>query len=204
MQCSDGIYLKGLKDEKQMNNIIIKKSKRKTIQIEINESLDVVVRAPLRMSKAAINKFIDEHSKWIDEHMELMKKKQKEDKEVNRLSLLELNELINSVRTVIPKRVKYYAPIVGVTYGRISIRNQKTRWGSCSSKGNLNFNVALMRAPIEVLDYVVVHELCHRIEMNHSEKFWKEIERVMPDYKIHKKWLKDNGNKLLAELKWVE
>lgn len=204
MQCSDGIYLRDLKDEKQMNNIIIKKSKRKTIQIEINESLDIVVRAPLRMSKAAINKFIDEYSKWIDKYMELMKIKQKEDKKVNRLSLLELNELINSARTVIPKRVKYYAPIVGVTYGRISIRNQKTRWGSCSSKGNLNFNVALMRAPIEVLDYVVVHELCHRIEMNHSEKFWKEIERVMPDYKIHRKWLKDNGNKLLAELKWVE
>lgn len=187
-----------------MNNIIIKKSKRKTIQIEINESLDIVVRAPLRMSKVAINKFIDEHSKWIDEHMELMKKKQKEDEEVNRLSLFELNELINSARTVIPKRVKYYAPIVGVTYGRISIKNQKTRWGSCSNKGNLNFNVALMRAPIEVLDYVVVHELCHRIEMNHSEKFWKEIERVMPDYKIYRKWLKDNGNKLLAELKWTE
>ncbi len=80
MQYSDGIYLKVLKDEKQMNNIIIKKSKRKTIQIEINESLDIVVRAPISMSKAAINKFIDEHSKWIDEHMELMKKKQKEDK----------------------------------------------------------------------------------------------------------------------------
>lgn len=204
MQYLDGIYLRDLKDKKLMNNIIIKKSKRKTIQIEINESLDIVVRAPLRMSKVAINKFIDEHSKWIDEHMELMKKKQKEDEEVNRLSLFELNELINSARTVIPKRVKYYAPIVGVTYGRISIKNQKTRWGSCSNKGNLNFNVALMRAPIEVLDYVVVHELCHRIEMNHSEKFWKEIERVMPDYKIYRKWLKDNGNKLLAELKWTE
>ncbi len=83
---------------------------------------------------------------------------------------------------VIPERVRPYAPIVGVTYGRITIRNQKTRWGSCSSKGNLNFNVALMLVPEEVMDYVVVHELTHRKEMNHSQNFWTEVERVCPEY----------------------
>ena len=110
-----------------------------------------------------------------------MQAQEEELKNVRTITELELNELINSAMRVIPERVRYYAPIVGVDYGRITIRNQKTRWGSCSSAGNLNFNVALMRVPLEVLDYVVVHELCHRIELNHSKRFWSEVERVLPD-----------------------
>ena len=90
---------------------------------------------------------------------------------------------------------------MGVDYGQITIRSQKTRWGSCSSKGNLNFNCLLLLAPPEVLDYVVVHELCHRKEMNHSPRFWAEVARVMPDYKVRRKWLKDNGNGLMQLLK---
>ena len=79
-----------------------------------------------------------------------------------------------AVKTI-PEKVRYYAPLVGVTYGRITIRNQRTRWGSCSSKGNLNFNCLLMLAPPEVLDSVVVHELCHRKEMNHSKMKWNQL-----------------------------
>ena len=91
----------------------------------------------------------------------------------------------------------YFAKQIGATYGRITIRNQKTRWGSCSSKGNLNFNCLLMLAPSEVIDYVVVHELCHRKEMNHSKAFWSEVEKVLPDYKAHVKWLKDEGGNIM-------
>ena len=98
---------------------------------------------------------------------------------------------------VIPERVEYFAKVIGVTYGKITIRNQKTRWGSCSSKGNLNFNCLLMLAPSEVLDYVVVHELCHRKQMNHSKAFWAEVEKVCPDYKAAKKWLKEEGSQLI-------
>lgn len=85
---------------------------------------------------------------------------------------------------------------MGVTYGRITIREQKTRWGSCSSKGNLNFNWRLIFAPEYVLDYVVVHELAHRKEMNHSKAFYAVIESVLPDYQTAKKWLKDHGHEL--------
>ena len=97
---------------------------------------------------------------------------------------------------MIPARAAYYAPLIGVTYGRITIRNQTSRWGSCSSKGNLNFNWRLIFAPEEVVDYIVVHELAHRKEMNHSRAFYNVVASVLPDYKVQEKWLKENGEKL--------
>ena len=91
--------------------------------------------------------------------------------------------MTEEARIVIPERVKYFAKIIGVTYGQITIRHQKTRWGSCSSSGNLNFNCMLMATSPELIDYVVVHELCHRKQMNHSPLFWKEVEEILPDYR---------------------
>ena len=92
--------------------------------------------------------------------------------------------------------VKYWASKIGVQYGRIAIKDQKTRWGSCSTKGNLNFNRRLAAAPSPVKDYVVIHELCHLIEMNHSKKFWNEVSRFCPDHKAHRKWLREHGREL--------
>lgn len=94
---------------------------------------------------------------------------------------------------IIVARVDFYAPILAVHYNRIVLKEQKTCWGSCSSKLNLNFNWKLLLMPPEVMDYVIVHELSHLLEMNHSKNFWKVVEKVMPDYKIHRKWLKENG-----------
>lgn len=113
------------------------------------------------------------------------------------LTVTEIKELADKALKYIPERVAHFARIIGVDYGRITIRNQKTRWGSCSSKGNLNFNCLLMMTPPEVIDYVVVHELCHRKEMNHSKAFWNEVEKVMPDYKAYIKWLKEEGHFLM-------
>ncbi len=101
---------------------------------------------------------------------------------------------------VYPQRVAYYARLLGVTYGRITVRMQKTRWGSCSAEGNLNFNVLLLLAPEAVLDYVVIHELCHRKFMNHSADFWRCVGEIMPEYKAHRKWLKDHGAELMSRI----
>ena len=97
----------------------------------------------------------------------------------------------------IPQRCAYYAEILGVSYGRISIREQKTRWGSCSAKKNLNFNWKLMLAPPDVLDYVVVHELCHLVHMDHSQAFWALVGSVLPDYRVRRRWLKEHGDELM-------
>ena len=116
------------------------------------------------------------------------------------LTTEEIKKLAEEALQYIPQRTAFYAPLVKVSYGRITIRNQKSRWGSCSGKGNLNFNCLLMLMPPEVIDYVVVHELCHRLEMNHSERFWKEVERVLPDYKLRKKWLRENGDRIMRRM----
>ena len=129
-----------------------------------------------------------------------IEEQQKKANAVEPLSMNEIRALADQALKVIPERVKYYAPKVGVTYGRITIRNQRSKWGSCSSKGNLNFNCLLMLTPPEVLDSVVVHELCHRKEMNHSEKFYSEVLRVFPDYWKWDKWLKENGNLLMMRM----
>ena len=168
------------------------RSSRKTIAIEIMPNGEVIVRAPNCMGIAAIETFVFEKQDWIEKHLA---------KQPAPLpAFTDIRALAQKAKTVIPERVAYYAAIVGVTYDKITIRSQRTRWGSCSSQGNLNFNCLLMLAPENVLDYVVVHELCHRKEMNHSPKFWAEVERVLPDYRQSKRWLKENGQALMGRL----
>jgi predicted metal-dependent hydrolase len=106
---------------------------------------------------------------------------------------------IEKFKLIIEERVKHYSEIIGVHPQKITIREQKTRWGSCSGRGNINFNWKLIMASLEVLDYVVIHELCHMREMNHSEKFWKLVEGIFPQYKKCRVWLKEKGDQLSIE-----
>ena len=96
----------------------------------------------------------------------------------------------------IRQRISVFQPVIGGEFGRVAVRDQRSRWGSCSSKHNLNFNWKLIMAPPQVLDYVVIHELCHLHEFNHSARFWRLVEGVMPDYEVWKKWLKNHGAEL--------
>jgi len=106
---------------------------------------------------------------------------------------------IEQFKLIIEERVKHYSAIIGVLPQKITIREQKTRWGSCSARGNINLNWKLIMASLEVLDYVVIHELCHMREMNHSKEFWKLVEGVFPQYKKCRVWLKENGDFLSIE-----
>ncbi len=187
-------------DPKAQNpvEVTLIRSRRKTVGIRVNPDLTVTVRAPLRISKREIERILEEKSAWIQKSIDELKtyKEKNEEEEYNKLNAEEIKELSARAHRVIPERVAYYAKQIGVDYGRITIRHQKTRWGSCSAKGNLNFNCLLMLSPTEVLDYVIVHELCHRKEMNHSKRFWAEVEKAYPAYKEARLWLKKNGQRL--------
>ena len=172
----------------------IVRSDRKTIAIQIMPEGRVILRCPRRMSRDAIARFVASKENWIRTHLEKLPSPQPT------LTQGELDNLAAQAKRLLPLRVSHFAPAVGVDYGRITIRAQHTRWGSCSAKGNLNFNCLLMLAPEPVLDYVVVHELCHRKHMNHSAAFWAEVERVLPDYRERRTWLKANGNALIGRL----
>ena len=171
------------------------RSNRKTIAIQIMPDGSIVVRSPKRMRVDEVRKFVNSKSTWIEKHLT-----NRVPRNVEKLTDSELKELRERTRILVTERVRYFAPLVGVTYNQIAIRTQRTRWGSCSSKGNLNFNCILSLVPSEVLDYVVVHELCHIKELNHSDRFWNEVSRILPDYKTRKQWLKDNGPSLIARI----
>ena len=171
------------------------KSDRKTVAIQIKPDGQVVVRCPKRMRIEEARRFVESKTDWIEKHLA-----QRPLQDVAKYTPKEIEQLREQARKLIAERVKHFAPIVGVTYGQIAIRTQHTRWGSCSSKGNLNFNCLLALVPPEVLDYVVVHELCHRKELNHSARFWNEVERILPDYKTRRSWLKERGSGLIARI----
>ncbi len=172
------------------------RSSRRTIGIQITPDGLVLVRCPNRMRADDIRRFVESKSDWIGKHLAEVEARP----QLPIFTQKEIETLARQAVQVIPERVAYFAPKVGVTFGKITIRNQRTRWGSCSSQGNLNFNCLLMLAPPQVADYVVVHELCHRKEMNHSQKFWQEVEKVLPDYRIQRNWLKEHGSELIARL----
>ena len=172
------------------------RSSRKTISIVIKPTGEVEVRCPKKCSRRDVEAFLISKAAWIQGHLE----KIAERPAGAILSEAEQKALAKQAAQILPSKVQHFAAEIGVSYGRITIRSQRTRWGSCSAKGNLNFNCLLMLCPEEVQDYVVVHELCHRKEMNHSAAFWAEVEKYCPDYKLHRKWLKENGASLIARL----
>ena len=180
--------------------VTVIRSNRKTVAIQVNSDLSVTVRAPYSASEKDIEEILKKKEAWISRHIEKIKKTKErfEAEPTEKLTREKVIALAEEALKVIPERVEYFAKVIGVTYGKITVRNQKTRWGSCSSKGNLNFNCLLMLAPPEVLDYVVVHELCHRKQMNHSKAFWLEVEKVLPNYKEVSKWLKEEGSQMIT------
>ena len=188
-----------IKNEFPNTKITIIKSERKTLSIELKAG-EIIARAPKRMKDDEIFSFINSKKSWIYKHLDALAKRKESLSDEAPFSEEELKALAQKAAVIIPERVKLYAEKIGVTYGRITIRAQKTRWGSCSSKGNLNFNCLLALFPLEIIDSVVVHELCHRKQMNHSPEFYREIGKVFPDHKKCRQWLKENGSVYMSKL----
>lgn len=182
-------------------NINVKniRSNRKTLSIELRPN-EIIARTPMRMKEKEILNFIESKKDWIDKHLTKLNERQKVLNDLKPFTQEEIKQFTAKAKLDIPKRVEYYAKIIGVDYNRITIRCQRTRWGSCSSKGNLNFNCLLVLLPDEIIDSIVVHELCHMKQMNHSARFYAEIDKVFPNYKKCHLWLKQNGGMYLDRI----
>lgn len=169
------------------------RSNRKTLSIRITSHGQVEIRAPHYVSDEYIRKFAESNRQWVAEKLSHISP-------LPPFTQAELQQFSAGLKILLPKRLTEYAKMLGVTYNRVAIRSQHTRWGSCSSKGNLNFNCVLALVPPDVLDYVVVHELCHLRELNHSPRFWALVESVLPDYRLRRKWLEEHGKELISRL----
>ena len=172
------------------------RSNRKSLSIRVTDDGVVEVRCPLFLPSSEIERMEYSKADWILKKLHDLQN----NPTVTPFSPEEIAALARRARTLLPPRVEFFAHRLGVSYRRITIRSQRTRWGSCSGKGNLNFNCLLMLTPPEVIDYVIVHELCHLKQMNHSPAFWAEVKRLLPDYKLQQKWLKENGESLIRRL----
>lgn len=176
------------------------KSRRKTWAISVEENAEVRIKVPFSATEKDISRILSEKRAWIIRHYKerlrlWQERPQSELPDAQREALKK--RYIQAAKEYFPKRAAYFRQFTGGHYERITIREQKTRWGSCSSRGTLSFNWKLMLAPPGVLDYVVVHELCHLKHMDHSREFWAAVESVMPDYRERRRWLKEHGNELV-------
>jgi predicted metal-dependent hydrolase len=181
----------------------IVRSARRTICIVIDKDANIELRIPQKTTEREITDVLKLKTNWIiKKHREITKQllsardKQNTDRFTDRQRTLLEKRYRKSAADYFTLRVQHYESIMGVQHKKIVIRDQKTRWGSCSTTGTLSFNWRLMLAPSEVIDYVVVHELCHFRHMDHSKDFWACVESVMPDYRTHKQWLRDHGREL--------
>jgi predicted metal-dependent hydrolase len=214
----------------------LKRTKRKTISLQIKADGRLIVHAPLLAAKSIILKAVTEKSSWIIEKQQAMLKKLRENspKAYNAGEILlyrgqpitlEYSEQVNEVELkgnnlFVPKKyygaakqevewwyqvqaandinimLKHCVKLLGFTYKSAKLSNASTHWGSCGPNNTLNFGWRLVMAPPEVLNYVVLHELCHTVHHNHSAAFWQKVAQLMPDYEVHRSWLKENGHKL--------
>ncbi len=162
-------------------------SDRKTLSILVKNG-DLIVRAPMKTSINRIEDFIKQNLSWIEKNME---KSKKHIYLTKGLGESEIAELKKNAKVYFEEKTRFYSKIMNVKYGRITITSAKIRFGSCSSKGNICYAYRLMLYPEEAREYVVVHELAHCIEMNHSKAFYRIIESILPDYKKRKKMLEN-------------
>lgn len=172
--------------------ISVIRSARKSLGLEVRDANTVLARIPTRVSDRELKTFVENHRSWILEKTEVMAEREEKRKSTPAPppELLSKTDRMK-IQLKIGKRVRHYCEAMGVTVGYVTVKNQKTRWGSCSAKGNVNFNYQLAFLPDELLDYVVIHELAHRRHMNHSRAFWAEVEKYCPDYLERREQLKE-------------
>ncbi len=169
-----------------MEYSLIFSKKRKTVSISVRNG-GIVVRAPYGTSKTLIDKFVFDNEKWITSQKE--KEKRREEK-FESLTEKQIKEYKKKAKEYFTSKTEEYSKIMNLKYGRITITSAKKRFGSCSSQGNISYSYRLMLYPESAREYVVVHELAHIKEMNHSKRFYDIVRGVLPDYKERRQMLR--------------
>ena len=170
-----------------MKEYEIIRSKRKTVALEVDRDGKVKVRAPLKMKKEEIERFVSSHEKWIENAVE--RQKQRREKEVERTPE-QIKEAKKELKSIILPMIEKYSALMGVRPEAVTITSAQTRFGSCSGKNRISFSYRLADYPLEAVEYVVVHELAHIKQKNHGKNFYALIEKHLPDYKERVKLLK--------------
>ena len=154
------------------------RSARRTLALQVEKNGDVLVRAPYRTGEDRIKAFVSEHLDWIEKQRARMAARA-----LPPLTEAEIKVLRARAKADLPVRTDFWAKRMGVEYTRVTITSAEKRFGSCNSRGGIAYSYRLMQFPEAVIDYVVVHELAHRTEMNHSARFYAVIAEQLPDYK---------------------
>lgn len=158
------------------------------IRVSVYPDESVVVTVPRGASDSEVDKFISEKQNWIDKHIQDFRNSARVSYPFSgRRSYLKYRE---QARKIITDKTEKIANQFGFSYKKIFIKNQKSRWGSCSSSGNLNFNFKILFLPERLQDYIIIHELCHLKELNHSKKYWTYVAEICPNYKLFEKELR--------------
>ncbi len=169
----------------------LKRSKRaRRMRLAVYCDGSVVVTSPLGVELSLIEKFIADKRRWLRDKINFFKSV--DSKAIRSFSYKDYLENKDKALALVENRVKFYNKIYGFSHNKIFIKNQKTRWGSCSCKQNLNLNYKIVFLPEKHQDYIIVHEMCHLKEFNHSRKFWALVEKALPNYLDIKKELRNH------------
>ncbi len=171
-----------------------KKRGAKYLRLRVVPPGEIIVSAPIWLGGEAIERFLEEKAVWLQQKLALVKRLPR--RRTKREEQRDYAEKKEAARAIVEECVERLNRGYQFSVGRITIRNQKNRWGSCSSRGNLSFNYRIVYLSPRERDYIVVHELCHLKEMNHSPRFWALVEKVMPDYLVLRQRLRAEGKRL--------
>ncbi|MDR0817647.1 MAG: M48 family metallopeptidase [Clostridiales Family XIII bacterium] len=174
------------------------RSRRRTITIRVTKDAVLDVRAPMRTSVREIEGFLRSKQKWIDRHMKEARDAAKSRAEFS-VSPAVVKQLRDKAKAVLTERTEHYAELMGVRPASVRVGSAKSRWGSCSSAGRINYAWYIIMGDDELIDYLVVHELTHLTHMNHSKRFWDAVGIYIPDAKSCRKRLRELQTKLNAE-----
>ena len=173
---------------KNIDYTLRKSNRTKRVSLSVSHDGSVAVTIPYSLTENVAERFLQEKANWLFSRLEFFK--QFEGRIIIKKTIKDYAENKEKALSLVKSKVVYFSKLYEFEYNRISVRNQKTRWGSCSKKRNINFNYKILFLTERLADYIIVHELCHTKELNHSKNFWNLVKEILPDYKKLRKEIK--------------